>query len=960
MAAGSDPGIGETVSFGPFRLVPAERLLTRDGMPVSIGGRALDTLIALTNRAPAIVNGRDLVNLVWPDVTVEEANIRVHVAALRKALGHGRDGSRYVVTVPGRGYTFVAPLRRVSEPGANGISAQISAASPGSLPPPVRYMVGREESIAELASQVWSHRCVSVIGPGGIGKTTVAIAVAHALARRFGTKWAFFVDLGSLGDKMDVASAVAGAIGCPVQGLAPETALLEFLADKRALIVLDSCEHVIDAVAPLAARIFAEAPAVHLLSTTREALRIEGENAYLLSPLEPPVDDAATADSALVSPAVQLFMERAAASGHLNALSDDDAPVVADICRRLDGIALAIELAASRVGTYGIVGVANLLSHASALQLKGRRSATPRHQTLHAMLDWSFNLLSHDERRTLCMLSAFVGQFPLEAAYAVADAGDTGKPGLAAVIAGLVDKSLVSVVPGGGPASYRLLDTTRVYAAGLLKDNEERRTIAFRHALYFNALLRSVAIDAPGFDGREAARFASHLGNIRKALVWCFSDSGDETIGRHLAADAALLFFGLSQFEECQQWCRKAIQVLDADEPDKNLELRLYYALARSVLFGASGSSEITEVFEHALRLSAELADKRRQFALLTDFNIHLVRNGDFKNALATARESVAIAERSGDTAEQVLAEWMLGATYQSAGNLTAALHHCRHGFRLGSDSGPLQLDLASEARARIALARSLWLRGFPDQALDTAHETLELMARYSHHASYCFTLVWTVPIFFWCGEFDAASKPVDVALAHATKHRLSTYESIARSQKGVLTILRGDASAGLKMLEDAHSTLVAGPYNVFASPTACLLAKGLVNAGRSGDAHSVIVTALSRADQVDEQSWRPELLRTMGEVLLQMSEPDAARGESFLVESLQCAQKQAAVGWELKAALQLAGKWEGTGRITDAESVLSMAYQRFSEGYGTRDLLLAREMLKSLRQASKVFPRRV
>ena len=188
------------------------------------------------------------------------------------------------------------------------------------------------------------------------------------------------------------------------RGLIPEPYIRAFLADKRMLIVLDNCEHVIEAAAALCERLFRGAPSVHLLTTTREALRVEGENVYLLMPLDSPPDDTASGVQALASPAVQLFMKRAASSGYEAELSDTDAPIVAKICRRLDGIALAIELVASRVGTYGIRGTADLLDSGAELFLQGRRSASPRHQTLQAMLDWSFGLLSADEQKIFCKL----------------------------------------------------------------------------------------------------------------------------------------------------------------------------------------------------------------------------------------------------------------------------------------------------------------------------------------------------------------------------------------------------------------------------------------------------------------------------------------------------------------------------------------------------------------------------
>ncbi|MCV3206531.1 winged helix-turn-helix domain-containing protein [Mesorhizobium sp. YC-39] len=933
--------------------------MTRDGVPVAVGGRALDILIALTDRATEIVSGRDLIDTVWRGVTVEEANLRVHIAALRKVLGDGRDGKRYLITVHGRGYTFVAPLGYQASRSPTEVDLALQPPRLRTLPAPLRSMAGRDETVRDLASRVSSDRLLSIVGPGGIGKTTVAVAVAHSLLQSFGAESVFFVDLGSVDHKADVASAIATAIDCPMHGLSPEPAILDFLAEKHALVVLDSCEHVLETVAPLAARILGTTPSVHLLTTSREALRIEIENVHLLRPLDWPMEDFPSAATALRSSAVKLFMDRAASSGHWDNLSDADAPVVVDICRRLDGIALAIELVASRVGTYGILGVADLLKHPNALQLPGRRSSLPRHQTLHAMLDWSFNLLSPSERETLFTLSIFVGQFPLEAAYSVAGVAPHERQGFAAAISSLVDKSLITISSTSGPVYYRLLDTTRAYASGILEETDEVAAIASRHASHFCAFLKSFVADRQGFDGREAAQYAPHLGNIRKALSWSFSDNGEPLVAHELAAYAAPLLLGLSQFDECQRWCRQALAGLTDREIGTLRELQLLHALSRSAIYAPTDFNEAKATFERGLQLSKDLHDERRHFDLLADFNVFLVRHGDFKGAMATAKESAAVASSTGDAAQRVLSEWMLGASYHAAGDQAAALKHCRSGFRLHATSGPLQLDLACEARARFGLTRSLWLQGFPDQALESAYLTMSHMAKYSHHASYCFALVWTIPVLIWCGETDAAVEPIEVALAHSAKYSLASFHAIAKAQKAELVLTKGNDRHALEMLSDVHAAMLASQtYSIIASSTSCVFAKALANAGRSGEAVSIMEAALARAEQVDEQCWRPELLRTQGEVALLAPEPNKIEAERFLVQSVECARSQGALAWALKAAIPLAHLWRATGRTAEAQSLLAGVYGQFTEGFQTQDLIASRALLCALGSASRMRAR--
>ena len=335
------------ITFGPFRLIESERRLLKDGQSVEVGGRALDLLLALVARAGEVVTRRELMERVWPDVTVEESNLRVHIRGLRQALGDGQNGTSYITNVPGRGYCFVAPVHHIEDRSATAIGLPINDMRPSELPPRLTKIIGRDETIAAVSALVMERRFVSVFGAGGMGKTTVALAVAHAISNRFDDA-VYFADLGTVHDPALVTGVVASAVGCLGQAQDPIQDLLTFVAGKRILILLDNCEHVIDAAATLAERLFKEAPQVHILATTREMLRVEGENVYQLHPLQGPDDsNALTAEEVLASPAVQLFVDRAAASGHRAPLSDDQALIVAHICSQLDGIALAIELVAS-------------------------------------------------------------------------------------------------------------------------------------------------------------------------------------------------------------------------------------------------------------------------------------------------------------------------------------------------------------------------------------------------------------------------------------------------------------------------------------------------------------------------------------------------------------------------------------------------------------------------------------
>jgi predicted ATPase/DNA-binding winged helix-turn-helix (wHTH) protein len=942
---------GETISFGPYRLRATERLLTRDNMPVGIGSRALDILIALTDRAGQVLSKRELMN----SLLVEEANLRMHMTALRRALRDGQDGTRYIINVSGRGYSFVTPTQR--DPTTD-VSARSTSPPPHQgLPPFPPLLIGRGQTVDTLSSLLLSRRFVSVVGPGGIGKTTVAVAVAHGLRQEFGDDAVFFVDLGSITDLACVPGAVASAIGCIGQGIEPERSIVAFLSNRRSLIILDSCEHLIKAVAALAEILSREAPSLYLLATSREVLRVEAENVHLLRPLDSPREDRPSAAQALASSAVQLFMERAAASGHESELSDADAPVVAGICRMLDGVALAIELVSSRVGIYGIQGIAQLLNDGPGLMLQGRRSASPRHQTLQAMFDWSFELLSEDEQILFSRLSVFTGQFTLEAAQWIAGGTQGEARRISDALVRLVDKSLIAISSESGPAYFRLLDMTRAYVATRLSERGEEETIARRHADYFSKFLESARSGGGVLIDSNAATYAPHMGNIRKAIAWSLSRSGDVSAAVDLVGRAAPLLLELSLFSECKLYCQRALQILPEADCGTRRELDLREAVAISSMWTQGISEEVRTAIGRGLELSKSLRDWQRQIRFLSGLNIFLVRLGDFAGSLAAAKHSAAVAAAAGDAAAKVITEWMLGASYHFAGNQLAALRHCERGFQLERDAAPLEVNIFGfdhRIRALVGLARSSWLRGLPDQARKVAHQTIDEAAEHEQPISECIALLYTIPVFLWAGDFDEAALPIEVAIAKAAKYSLAPYHALGLALKGQLMVARGNAVAGVEILRQALKTLRARHHHIVTPSVACALAEGLARCGQLEEAYVTIDEVRAHVEEIRGTFWLPDLLRVRGEILLARPEPDLAAAERAFLNSIASAREQSAPGWELRAALPLARMWLQQGRSGPAKTLLEEIYQQFTEGFATPDLIKARQLLDEADSASR------
>jgi predicted ATPase/DNA-binding winged helix-turn-helix (wHTH) protein len=503
--------------FGPFELSIGERMLRRHGQGLPLGDRALDILTYLADRPGEVIAKQELIGHVWSDVTVEEGSLRVHVAAIRKALGDGQFGNRYIANIKGRGYSFVGTVVPLAS-GTENRNAKPPAQS--RLPTRPIVMIGREAVVSEVSDKLRNERFVTLLGPGGIGKTTIALAVARAVTEEFAGS-VHFVDLGSLTDPLHVPGAVATSLGLALKSKDSGPELVDLVRSQKLLIILDSCEHVIETVALLAEQLYQESEQIHLLTTSRELLKVGGEHCYRVLPLDfPPDGSEPTANAVLRYPSVQLLARRVAARTGSFVLTDEAAPFVAEMCRKLDGIPLAIELAAGQVAALGLK---NAVARLELLKL-AHRSAVARHQTLKATLDWSYNLLSDGERIVLRRIAPFVGHFTLEGARYVA-----GEPGIATAeifdaVAGLVEKSLLATRIDEVQIRYRLLDTTRAYALEKLEEHAEGDVVLRRHAEYVAGYLEAQRVTLLAIECAEADK-SSHVPPRRD--TYAFKDGAD-------------------------------------------------------------------------------------------------------------------------------------------------------------------------------------------------------------------------------------------------------------------------------------------------------------------------------------------------------------------------------------------------------------------------------------------------
>ncbi len=927
------------LSFGPFRLDSARHILFEGDKRVALGQRALDILIALVDRPGELVSKQDLMARVWPNTFVEDSNLRVNVALLRRALRDGQDGRRYITTDQGRGYRFVATLGEVQAAPLAGYRTP-EPQQINTLPTTLHRVIGREPVVAALSTQLPQRRFITLVGPGGIGKTTVAVETARMLAANYPDGVLFF-DLAPLGEAALLASALATQLGLSITAEDRMPGVLLHLKDRRMLLVLDGCEHIVGSAATMAEQVVANAPGVHVLATSREPLRASGERVHRLQPLASPTGSGAlTATEALAFPGVQLFVERAAATNLSEfQLSDADAPLVAEICRRLDGIALAIELAASCVEAFGVRELAARLDDRFRLLTTGRRTALPRHQTLAATLDWSYQLLADNERQLLGDLSVFVGRFSLDSALAIA--GDrTSQQAL--TIGNLVAKSLVAFDPRDEGAYYRLLDNTRLYAREKLRDSGNMREAQRRHATLYRDLF--VAAEAE-HEMRPAAEwrglYAWHIDNVRGALDWAFSSEGDVTLGIDLTIAAVSLWVQLSLMGECRMWVERSLACLDrARDPDR-ARMQLAAALGWSLMFAVGTARETRAAWETTLDLANRVDDTSYRLKALWGLWVDHLNSGRQHEALEMAQRFAADVAPSSSPVDLMMADRMLATSLHFMGDQLQARQHidrtlaryaATEGYRLGA-----RFQFDQQITAHYFQARILWLLGFADQAMRVVAANVEEARGVGSALSFGSVLgQGACPVALFSGDLDAAEHYGDMLLNHAQSHSLRNWQLWAQCFKGAVMIRRGHTETGLGVLraelEEAGDTVMLPRY----LPLLGELALCLGRVGEAALALQRVDEAIARCQQSGEGWFLPELLRIKAELV-----NDGA--EALLLQARDLARQQHARAWELRIAISLA-------RVRN-DDALAALYDTFTEGFTTADMLAARDAL-SLRGA--------
>src|SRR5216683_4081311 len=951
----SGAAVHRKLRFGPFELSIGERVLRRNGQVLPLGGRALDILIYLADRPGEVIAKQELIDHVWSDVIVEEGSLRVHVAAIRKALADGQFGNRYIANVKARGYSFVGtvvPFAGSTESRKDKFPRQ------GRLPVRPLMMIGRETVIREVSDKLRDERFVTLLGPGGIGKTTIALAVGRAAAEEFGGK-VYFVDLESLTDSRDVAGAVATSLGVALKSKDPGLELVDLVRSRKLLLILDSCEHVIEAVASLAEQLYRQTEEIHVLTTSRELLKVEGEHCYRVLPLDyPPDGSVQTANAVLRYPAVQLFVRRVAARAGSVVLTDAEAPFVAEMCRKLDGMPLAIELAAGQVAVLGLKNTAaRLVSQVELLRLS-HRTAVPRHRSLKAALDWSYNLLSDGERIVFRRIAPFVGHFTLEGARYVAGEQGSVDAEIFDAIAGLVEKSLIVTRLDDGQQWYRLLDTTRAYALGKLEEHDELDVISGRHAKYVAEFLesqREVMLALPR--ARRTAAYFDQLSNIRAALEWSYGPHGDDEIATRLAAASAQVFLELSLLIECQAWAERAMARLGNPYQNSRRAMEISASLPLALLHTEGNDQRVRTAFASALELAIDQGDLAYELRILSGLFMYSHWTMDIRGATDIAVRSKKLALKTGDPDDMALAESMLAASNHLLGNHLAAQQHCESGLRY-SGSGPRfragQHLFHYTSFLLVGMARSLLYRGLLDRSLEYAKLAIEVGEKSGHPATFCRSLALIVPVFLTIEDTGRSDQYIAELSDLSAAHSLKPYGAIATGLRGQWLLRQNNLLDAISLLKRALEELHAQRQEMLNMDFACDLAAALLKVGEHEQALKLVLNAIDVQQRVGKFLHMPALFRMKGLILASRSAEEEAEAENALLLSIDWAKRQSAVLFELKAATDLAELLLRKRRTPEAYRHISAALNGRPDEMMSPVHMRARQVLRRFQSGAK------
>ncbi|WP_428659045.1 ATP-binding protein [Reyranella sp.] len=942
-------------AFGEFCLLPDRQALLHAGQPVRIGSRALDILSLLVQRAGELVSRSELEAYAWPGTFVHESNLKVHVSALRRVLRAGSDEPGVILNIPGRGYRFTLPV--TVEGRARASSRRWPGADMETAAPRAR-IIGREDEIASVVAAISQHPLVTIVGAGGVGKTTVALAAAERLSGRFDAA-PCFVDLSSIDDPQLVAHAIAGALGVRVDLNDLLGGIGEHLRATPRLLILDNCEHLASAVAAAAEHLAPDLDRTALLATSREPLRARQEHVYRLSPLACP--DGATrmpAAEAQRYPAVALFVARAEEGASSFAWDDDTAAAVSRICSALDGIPLAIELAATRLDSLSPAELLRRLQDRFELLRRADLAAPARQRTLLATLDWSYRLLSDAESRILRFAALFARDFALDDLIALlASAGPDAAPldtaDIVAGIEGLVAKSFATAELSRGSRRYRLFESSRSYALARLDAGGERDRA---HVLHATRILTVLERAEEEWHWRVTddwmALYGARVDDLRRALAWAFGATGDSMLGVRLTAAAIPLWEALCHVDESGARVGEALRVADTlASCDARLKTKLACRHAWTLTWSEQRLPATEAPWIDCLRLARDSGDTEYQLRALWGLAIYETFTARSVAAIGHLIEFEAMAERAEDWSVLPDGQRLLALARTYVGELREGnelLEQLAKRFnRVEKRARITRFSIDRYCIIRSSLAFTRWLCGRTESALAAAAQAVDAALAVDHAVSHSNALAFAgVPLALWTGNLDRAEAGIGALRENLAIRNTAVWRRLARFFEAALHQARGDRTAIEPMSASLDELLDTG-FVTRAPMYLAMLAEALVREGRVADARLRIDDAATRIAQSRERWCRPEILRIQG--LIRAADGDHAAAQARYAEAIADAGALGALNLELRAASDMARDLAAEGRRDAAFAILSRTCAKFTEKGPNSEIVAAQALLDTL-----------
>lgn len=932
-AAAGDAADG--AAYGLYQWFSAAGELHFDGKLLALDGGDLAILSVLVEQSGEAVSRSALAMHMGALVAGSNNRLWSRIAGLNRRLKALSPAAGYIAFHPAQGFSLVLP----ASVGVEAVDGPETASHRSSRLPARRAPVfGREEAIHQVAAKLSQHRLVTVLGAGGLGKTTLAIATAQLLSTGY-ADGVSFVDLAPITEPRLLVGTIASAM--EVEMVSDATVLINLMRGKHLLLVLDSCEHIVGPVANLVEKILSACPQVHVLATSREPLKSLGERLHRLDPMGlPDIENHLSANEALNFPAIQLFAQAARRSAPDYQLTDGNVASAVALCRQLDGIPLAIELIAAyapTLGTEALVGQMQI--HLLALANPVHRGPE-RHRTLARMLDWSYGLLSGLEQTVFRRLAIFPRGFHLDAASRVVSFQEDDPDEITETILNLIAKSLLASSDARGHAVLRLLDTSRAYAREKLALSSEHDAVARQHALYVRDVLRDaekVWTTLPRQEWRRTYSF--YADDLRAASNWAFSSQRDIRLSLELALSAVALGTQTTLLLEYDEWANKAVEALpripDAD-PETVIRLLSIPLLLPHKL--PQDQQVHAERLNRAIAMSYA-ADMPELAAapMIVHFSIAL-QMAEYMESEYWSREMLRVAVLATDPVCKLIGSRMLAQSLHFQGRYAEAVEPIQYVYANQALGIPIKYYgsyVAMGVSIRIVMARERWIMGMPEQAEELVQQALAL-THDDNSAVLCQVYALAaIPIALWRGDMVAA------------RTRLSCLRQVARSFNfsfwqewetafSLAVETDGGISSRLQSLVEATEPSSAKMRDHLCTFNTALLGQDTLRRVRAGSL-----------------GWcAPEALRSQAEALLQSGDAAAFAPACLLLEEAKAlAKQQGALAWELRATMSLARVGGLSGRYEQAHEALAAIYARFQEGHGTGDLRAAASLLAELAQ---------